>query len=78
MFRRSSTFFLDSLLILVCQEVEPVPVETHKPELFVFVITSVVLGRMCRCETLADKVSPMKTYKINYCLFLKSCDVQKL
>lgn len=64
-FRRSSTFFLDSLFILVCHEVEPVPVVTHRPELFVFVITCVVLGRMWRWETRADKVSPMKTYKKN-------------
>jgi len=38
MFTKSSTFFFDSRLIDVCHEVEPVPVETHSPELFVFVM----------------------------------------
>lgn len=42
----SSTFLSDIRLILVCHEVEPVPVETHNPELFVFVIFCDVLGRI--------------------------------
>lgn len=46
----------------MCQDVDPVPVDTHKPELLVLVIVLEVLGRKCKCETLADNVSPMKTY----------------
>ena len=63
-FNKSSTFFFESRLMLVCQDVEPVPVDTHNPELFVFVITCVVsvLGLICKCDTRADNVSPIKTY----------------
>lgn len=62
-FSKSSTFFCDNRLILVCQDVDPVPVDTQSPELFVFVIFWVVLGRMCRWLTRADSVSPIKTCK---------------
>lgn len=48
MFSKSTTFLFDNRLMLVCHEVDPVPVDTHRPELLVFVIFCVVLGRMCR------------------------------
>jgi hypothetical protein len=35
---KSSTFFFDNLLMLVCHDVDPVPVDTQRPELLVFVI----------------------------------------
>lgn len=50
-----------NLLMLVCQEVEPVPVLTHKPEHFVLLIKSEWSSASWRCETLADNASPMNT-----------------
>lgn len=46
MLSKSSTFFFDNRLMLVCHDVLPVPVDTQRPELFVFVIICDVLGRM--------------------------------
>lgn len=42
----SSTFFFDIRLMLVCHDVDPVPVDTQSPELFVFVIFCDELGRI--------------------------------
>lgn len=61
--KSSSTFFFDIRLMLVCHEVDPVPVDTHSPELFVFVIFCDELGRIWRWLTRAERVSPMKTWK---------------
>lgn len=52
---------------LVSHDVEPVPVLTQRPELFVFVTSGSLSLLICKCETLADIVSPINTsFKAKY------------
>lgn len=46
---------------LFYQDVDPVPVLTHSPELLVFVRVSLPLIAICRYDTRADRVSPINT-----------------
>lgn len=59
--RSSATLCTGNLLILRCHDVEPVPVEMQIPEHFRLVASVEPFNLICKCDTLADKLSPTNT-----------------